>query len=62
MWKTIAVVSFSATLSVATVSLSTNSVSQQELELLRGADAPPDARWIDSLDLRSASRREGGLR
>lgn len=35
-----------------------SSVSQQELDMLRGADAPPNAMWIDSLDLsKMVSRR-----
>jgi alpha-galactosidase len=56
MWKTVTVVSFAATLGMATAS-SQRAVSQQEMELLRGADAPPNAIWIDSLDLSKMVQR-----
>ena len=56
MWKTVTVVSFAATLAVSTA-YSPRAVPQQEMELLRGADAPPNAIWIDSLDLSKMIQR-----
>jgi alpha-galactosidase len=58
MWKTLAIASLSAaTIAVTMFSPRAISVTQQEMDLLHGAEAPPNAIWIDSLDLSKMVQR-----
>ena len=58
MWKLVAFGSLTAVIAAATAPDSKAArASQQEIELLRGADAPPNAIWLDSLDLSKMVQR-----
>jgi alpha-galactosidase len=58
MWKLVAVGCLSTAI-VAGAALDPNGApaSQQEIDLLRGSDAPPNAIWLDSLDLSKMVQR-----
>ena len=58
MWKMVAVGSLSAAIAAATaLGPEAARASQQEIDLLRGTDAPPNAIWLDSLDLSKMVQR-----
>ena len=58
MWKIVAVGSLSAAIAAGTaLGPEAARASQQEIDLLRGTDAPPNAIWLDSLDLSKMVQR-----
>ena len=58
MWKSVAVGSLSAAIAAGTaLGPEAARASQQEIDLLRGTDAPPNAIWLDSLDLSKMVQR-----
>jgi alpha-galactosidase len=58
MWKTLAVAAFAAAIAAgAARGPEAPLTSQQEIDLLRGTDAPPNAIWLDSLDLSKMVQR-----